>query len=123
MKPLPTLVGVFCAVSSSVASAQPNRPPYCYGTTTLSSGATAYYVLQYNGQWLCVAIPTGGAQGPPGPAGPQGAVGATGPPGPTGPQGPAGSVSGIPAQPTNCITSYWNGSAWQCVVTNYLTTQ
>lgn len=90
----------------SGAAAQ--TPPNCHGTTVLANGATGYYTLQYQAsprQWLCVIIP-GGSPGPAGPAGP------AGPPGPS-----------VPAMPTDCITSYWDGTAWTCVPTNYLTAQ
>lgn len=85
------------------AFAQAWVPPFCSG---------ANRALQYasNG-WQCVTIT--GVQGPIGPQGP------AGPAGPPGPQGPA-----MPAAPSpqTCITAHWNGTQWNCVPTNNLTT-
>ena len=106
----------------SAAFGQAWTPPDCVGTNK---------ALQYtNGSWICATL-TGvtGPQGPQGPQGPIGAPGATGPMGPIGPQGPQG-IQGPPGTggtlpaappPTQCITSNWDGTRWNCVPTNYLT--
>jgi len=82
-------------------------PPFCVGQNA---------ALQYGQQgWICTTI-----AGAPGPQGVQGPVGAQGP---QGPAGPPGTSAGLPPQPppSQCITSNWNGSAWVCVPTDYLT--
>jgi hypothetical protein len=90
---------ILLLLSATPAWSQAWTPPYCTGTNM---------ALQYNQQgWQCVKIT--GEPGPTGPAGPQG------------PQGPPGAA--LPAQPppSQCITSNWNGTAWTCVPTDYLT--
>ena len=94
------LVILLILLASDSASAQAWTPPYCTGPNV---------ALQYNARgWLCVTIT--GTQGPAGPAGPQ---------------GPPGASASVPAQPppTQCITSNWDGTAWTCVPTEYLTAQ
>jgi hypothetical protein len=93
-----------CLVTTPVL-AQAWVPPFCTGTNrALQYGSTG---------WQCVTIT--GTVGPQGPAGPAG---------PTGPQGPAGPSGTMPAapSPSTCITAHWDGTKWNCVPTNNLTT-
>ena len=95
----------------SAAFGQAWTPPDCVGNNK---------ALQYaNGAWICTTI-TGTA----GPSGPVGPMGPTGPQGPAGPTGPAGTGPAVPPAPPpqQCITSNWDGTRWNCVPTNYLTT-
>ena len=82
---------------SQYLGAQGGKPPYCVGPSS---------ALQFGTQnWICATV--GGAQGPPGP------------PGPATPAQPA-ALSPLGGTPP-CNVANWNGTAWSCVQTNYVT--
>ncbi len=103
MKKLAFIVASILALTSS-ASTQNLKCPICTGpNVALQLTSTAC---------ICAAI-TGAI----GPAGPQGPIGATGPAGPAG--------ASVPASPcaVDGFTERWNGSAWVCTATKFITAQ
>ncbi len=102
MKKLSLTIAIILGLISS-AAAQNMKCPICTGpNAALQLTSTA-----------CICATITGTVGPVGPAGPQGI------------QGVAGPAASIPASPcaVDGFTDRWNGTAWICTATKFITAQ